>query len=132
MSAVFEYRIIPAPTRGQKARGLKTPADRFAHAMEQSINEMAAEGWEYLRSDTLPSEERQGLSGRKTIYHNVLVFQRMIAEFTDEDDGFEAYTLPEEDPYEPEPQAAEEVYEPAEPSPEHISEEPADHPAENR
>lgn len=37
---------------------------------------MAAEGWEYVRAETLPSEERSGLAGRNTVYHNVLVFRR--------------------------------------------------------
>lgn len=74
---MFEYRVIPAPNRGQKARGIRTPADRFANAIELKMNELAAEGWEYLRADTLPSEERQGLKGRKTVYQSVLVFRRV-------------------------------------------------------
>ncbi len=37
---------------------------------------MSAEGWEYVRADVLPSEERSGLTGRTTVYHNVLVFRR--------------------------------------------------------
>lgn len=72
----FEYKVVPAPTRGRKARGVKTPADRFARALEETINELASEGWEYLRTDTLPAEERQGLTGRTTVYQNMLVFRR--------------------------------------------------------
>ena len=70
----FEYKVVPAPTRGRRAKGVKTPADRFARALEDTINEFAAEGWDYLRTDTLPSEERQGLTGRTTVYQNMLVF----------------------------------------------------------
>lgn len=73
---IYEYKVIPAPTRGKKARGLKSPADRFAHALGTVMNEMAAEGWQYLRTDTLPSEERSGLTGRTTVYQNMLVFRR--------------------------------------------------------
>lgn len=72
----FEYKVVPAPTRGQKAKGLKTPADRFANALGVVINEMAAEGWEYLRADTLPAEERHGLTGRSTVFQNMLIFRR--------------------------------------------------------
>ena len=72
----IEYKVIPAPTRGQKARGVKGPAARFANAMEQVINAQAKEGWTYLRAETLPSEEREGLMGRTTVFQNVLVFQR--------------------------------------------------------
>lgn len=75
---MFEYRVIPAPNRGQKAKGLRTPADRFSNALEQKLNELAVEGWEYVRADTLPSEERQGLKGRKTVYQSVMVFRRPL------------------------------------------------------
>jgi hypothetical protein len=80
----FEYKVIPAPTRGKKARGVKTPADRFARALSEAINAEAEQGWEYLRTDTLPAEERQGLTGRTTVFQNMLVFRREAgAEATD-------------------------------------------------
>ncbi|MBY6090195.1 DUF4177 domain-containing protein [Maritimibacter alkaliphilus] len=72
----FEYKVVPAPVRGQKAKGVKTPESRFAHALEQVMNDMAAEGWEYLRAETLPSEERSGFTSTTTTYRNVLVFRR--------------------------------------------------------
>ncbi|TGN58663.1 DUF4177 domain-containing protein [Paracoccus liaowanqingii] len=72
----FEYSVIPAPTRTEKSREAKTPTDRFALTLTAELNRMAAEGWEYLRADVLPSEERSGLTGRATVYHNVLVFRR--------------------------------------------------------
>jgi len=71
-----EYRVEPAPRRGSKAKGLKTAEERFAAALTAKINEMAAEGWDYLRSDTLPCEERSGIAGRSTTYHSVMVFSR--------------------------------------------------------
>jgi len=75
----FEYKVIPAPTKGAKAKGVKTPEARFAHAVETLMNEMAVEGWEYLRADMLPSEERQGLTGSTTNWRNILVFRRARA-----------------------------------------------------
>jgi hypothetical protein len=74
----FEYKVVPAPRRGEKARGVKTTADRFALAITQLMNRMAAEGWEYLRADTLPCEERVGLTGRTTSFQNLLVFRRAV------------------------------------------------------
>jgi hypothetical protein len=71
-----EYRVIPAPTKGTKAKGTKTAEDRFALSLQQVMNSMAAEGWEFQRAETLPAEERSGLTGRKTVYHNMLVFRR--------------------------------------------------------
>ncbi|MGH1368769.1 MAG: DUF4177 domain-containing protein [Maritimibacter sp.] len=73
---MFEYKVVPAPKRGKKAKGVKTAEDRFAHALSETINEMAADGWEYLRTDTLPSEERSGLRSRTTVFQNMLVFRR--------------------------------------------------------
>lgn len=75
----YEYTAIPAPTRGEKAKDAKTSADRYALALSAELNRMAADGWQYLRADVLPSEERSGLTGRSTVYHNLLIFQREIA-----------------------------------------------------
>jgi hypothetical protein len=75
----FEYKVVPAPDRGVKERGARTAPERFAAALGQRINAMAREGWEFVRSETLPSEERTGLTGRTTVYHAVLVFRRPLA-----------------------------------------------------
>jgi hypothetical protein len=73
---IYEYKVIPAPRRGEKTRGAKTTADRFAHALTQVMNELGRDGWEYLRADTLPCEERVGLTGKATAFQNMLVFRR--------------------------------------------------------
>ncbi|MEM8959721.1 MAG: DUF4177 domain-containing protein [Pseudomonadota bacterium] len=72
----YEYRVVPAPTKGKKAKGAKSPEDRFAAAIETSLNVEAGTGWEFLRAETLPSTERQGLTGSKTVYQTLLVFRR--------------------------------------------------------
>ncbi|MDM7930477.1 DUF4177 domain-containing protein [Tabrizicola sp.] len=72
----FEYKVIPAPKRGEKARGVKTTEDRFALALTTLMNELGADGWDYVRADALPCEERSGLTGTKTTFQNVLVFRR--------------------------------------------------------
>jgi hypothetical protein len=74
----FEYKVIPAPKRGEKARGVKTTEDRFAYALTQLMNQLGAEGWDYVRADALPCEERVGFTGSKTTFQNVLVFRRII------------------------------------------------------
>ena len=72
----FEYKVVPAPAKGLKAKGIKTPEERFANALQVVMNDMGADGWEYLRADILPSEERQGLRGSHTVYRSMLVFRR--------------------------------------------------------
>lgn len=74
----YEYKVVPAPTRGVKAKMARTPEDRFAHALAEVMNDLGAEGWDYVRCDSLPSEERTGLTGRTTVYRNMLVFRRAI------------------------------------------------------
>ena len=75
----FEYKVIPAPKRGEKARGVKTTEDRFAYALTNLMNQLGAEGWDYVRADSLPCEERVGFTGTKTTFQNVLVFRRALA-----------------------------------------------------
>ena len=74
----FEYKVVPAPRKGRKAKGLKTPGERFANALAATINQHAAEGWDYVRTDTLPSEERKGLTGKTTVFQNMLIFRRQV------------------------------------------------------
>lgn len=77
----YEYQVVPAPKKGEKSKAAKTTADRFAYALTSVMNKMGADGWEYLRADTLPCDERVGLTGTKTQFQNMLVFRReMIAE----------------------------------------------------
>ncbi len=76
-----EYRVVPAPRKGLKAKGVRTPGARFAHAVEAEMNRMAREGWEYVRTDTLPCERRRGwFGGRETVFETLLVFRRVRAE----------------------------------------------------
>lgn len=72
----YDYKVVPAPSKGEKDRGLKTGADRFAHALELAMNALARDGWEYWRAETLPAEERSGLTSKTTVFHNLLVFRR--------------------------------------------------------
>ncbi|MEX5727016.1 hypothetical protein Ga0609869_000369 [Rhodovulum iodosum] len=74
----YEYKVVPAPSKAARARGVKGTEARFAHALTALMNEMARTGWEYLRADTLPCEERQGLTGKTSSFKNMLVFRRAL------------------------------------------------------
>lgn len=74
----YEYRVLPAPMRGEKVRGAKTTEERFAQALTSMINGQAREGWDYCRAETLPSEERAGFTKRRIVHVNVLVFRREL------------------------------------------------------
>ena len=75
----YEYKVVPAPSKGLKAKGIKTTQDRFAHALQQVTNELGADGWEYQRTDALPCEEREGLMGKATHFQHMLVVRRKAA-----------------------------------------------------
>lgn len=74
----YEYKVVPAPRRGAKAKGLKSSEARFAHALSVMINDAATDGWAYLRAESLPSEERSGLGRKTTTSRSVLVFRRHV------------------------------------------------------
>jgi len=74
----YEYKVVPAPKKGLKGKGIKGADARFANAMMVVMNDLGTEGWEYQRSDTLPCEERIGLRGRNTTFQNMLVFRREV------------------------------------------------------
>lgn len=74
----FEYKVIPAPKRAEKIKGVKGPEDRFAHTLMGLMNELGEDGWEYLRSETLPVEARSGLTRTTLTDQTVLVFRRVV------------------------------------------------------
>ena len=80
----YEYQVVPAPRKGEKARGLKSGEERFAFALTSLMNRMGAEGWEYQRADTLPLDERVGLTGSKTTFQSLLVFRRPVEDMGSE------------------------------------------------
>jgi hypothetical protein len=74
----YEYKVVPAPDRATKVKGLRG-APLFAHGLESLMNELAQDGWEYLRAESLPDEEKKGLmGGRETVIRNILVFRREL------------------------------------------------------
>lgn len=82
LSLNYEYKVIPAPRRAVKSKAGGNSEQRFALSLSIVMNEMGREGWEYVRTDTLPMDERTGLTGTKTTYLNMLVFRRVIVRET--------------------------------------------------
>lgn len=76
----YEYKVVPAPAKPRKTPKIKGAEAKFAHSLEATMNDYAAEGWEYLRADILPSEERRGFRSSQTVYRTVLVFRRALAQ----------------------------------------------------
>ncbi|MEM9212581.1 MAG: DUF4177 domain-containing protein [Pseudomonadota bacterium] len=74
---IYEYKVIPAPRRGKRGPGVKGPAGKFAYALQDALNDLAASGWEFVRAETLGADEREGMMRKKVeTFHGVLVFRR--------------------------------------------------------
>lgn len=74
-----EYKVIPAPRRGTKSREAKTTEDRFALTLSVLMNDLGREGWEYVRAETLPCEERVGFTKTRVVEQTMLIFRRPLA-----------------------------------------------------
>ncbi len=97
----YEYKVIPAPRDGVRTKGAKGIPGRFAGALEQAMNKLGADGWQYIRADTLPVDERNGITRRKTeTYQSVLVFRRQVEEEVVQETFEEAVTEVEDDLFE--------------------------------
>lgn len=81
---VYEYKVISAPRKGLKAKGIKSHEDRFANSLQELMNSKAHEGWEFVRAETLPSEERSGFRSTNVVYRSVLVFRKKVQEAAEE------------------------------------------------
>jgi hypothetical protein len=72
----FEYKCVGGPERPMRQRGTSR-SERVALAMQEIIGAEAVDGWEYLRTDLVPVEEKAGLfSRRHDVHRAVLVFRR--------------------------------------------------------
>ena len=99
----YEYTVVPAPKKPGKLKGIKGTDNRFAAELANLMNEYGAQGWEYQRADTLPCEERQGLTGRTTTYQNMLVFRRELDAVPQAATRTDVALIVETPRYEPEP-----------------------------
>lgn len=73
----YDYKVVPAPRRAKKIKGVRAPEELFALTLTEAINEVARQGWEYVRAEHLPAEASRGWF--RTASHGeqtVLVFRR--------------------------------------------------------
>lgn len=74
----YEYKSLPAPRQAGKIAGAKTPQEKCAKMLENLLNAQAADGWDYMGSETLSCEYRSGWLRRREISaQTVLVFRRV-------------------------------------------------------
>jgi hypothetical protein len=73
----YEYKVVPAPTRAKRVKGVHSAEEEFAHTLADAINEAARHGWEYVRAETLHHESPRGwLRSAVASDQSVLIFRR--------------------------------------------------------
>jgi hypothetical protein len=76
--ARYEYKVVAAPKKAKAFKGVKAHEDQFARVLAEVMNDMAGREWEYLRAESLPCEEKSGLTSRVQSYQSVLIFRRKL------------------------------------------------------
>jgi hypothetical protein len=71
----YEYRAIPCPGKALSRRDLPKGADPFCETLAAAINDLAGEGWDYIRAETIEVRTRR-LLRRRTEERTFLVFRR--------------------------------------------------------
>jgi hypothetical protein len=73
----YDYKVIPAPRKVKRMKGVSGADELFAHTLTDAINEVARQGWEYVRAERLPAEAPRGwLRPAQAEEQAVLVFRR--------------------------------------------------------
>lgn len=73
----YDYKVVPAPRKVKKVRGIKAPEELFAATLTDAINEVARQGWEYVRAEHMPAEASRGwFRSAERGEQTVLVFRR--------------------------------------------------------
>ena len=80
LEPIYEFTVVAAPAKAERVEGLRTDADRMAATWTELLNEMALDGWDYVRADTLPNLNSKDLTGTSPKTMTLLVFRRLLCE----------------------------------------------------
>ncbi len=73
----YEYRVVPAPRRLRKIKGVNSTPELFAATLTDAINAEARQGWEYVRAESLAAEGPSGWLRRGAVVEaTMMIFRR--------------------------------------------------------
>lgn len=72
----FEYKLFPSPRQISGGAELQTDGASFAPTLEQQINLITSNGWEFVGREAMPVERRRWLILKRTVNEDFLVFRR--------------------------------------------------------
>ncbi len=76
----YDYKVVPAPRRMKKVRGVKDADELLALTLTEAINEQARQGWEYVRAESLTAEAPGGWLRRGREETQTLLVFRQVRE----------------------------------------------------
>ncbi|MER2507793.1 MAG: hypothetical protein ABTQ27_03435 [Amaricoccus sp.] len=104
----YDYKVVPAPRRARKVKGVAAGPDLFALTLTEAINEVARQGWEYYRSEALSMEGPAGWVKRASVEEQtMLIFRRPREHLSPRLAAAPAETGAPREPLEPGPRLAE-------------------------
>lgn len=73
----YDYKVVPAPRKLKRIRGVNSAGELCAATMAETLNAVARDGWEYLRADQVSAAQEGGWFRRGTeVVETVLIFRR--------------------------------------------------------
>lgn len=73
---LYEYDVVPAPKKPMRIAGVTREDERVAYDLAALFDDMAVDGWEYVRADVIHIDDVTGISGNVPKTHTLLVFRR--------------------------------------------------------
>ena len=71
----YEYKVVPVPEKCLSSKDAAAADDPAAFTVEVVLNDMAVEGWIYIRTDRM-TMQKAGILGQKDVSRDMMVFRR--------------------------------------------------------
>ncbi len=71
----YEYWVVKAPDKSSKFEGLSKADDPFAHTLMNSMNALARDGWQFLRTEKVIEKRRSFLRGASSWQYDYMVYR---------------------------------------------------------
>ncbi len=73
----YEYQVVKTPSKSTKYKGMEKGADTFAQTLMDGMNELARDGWQFVRTEVM-MEERRSIFGNSRVNHDYMIYRRSL------------------------------------------------------
>ncbi|MEZ7813111.1 MAG: hypothetical protein ACI9O0_000861 [Paracoccaceae bacterium] len=74
----YEYKVVAMPEQAAKTAGLRGKANQFAQTVNNMMNAVGREGWEYQGLEVLSYQSRTWYGSKTNHDHTVMLFRRPL------------------------------------------------------